>query len=348
MQLHGTSDKYALGSTKMLSNLIVLRRFIGSFYSLFFLFFFIYYEHHVAAAIVAFLALLAPLTYGYAFFNKKNKAVFSQLSNFISTIFSLVIVLLVYLAQDIDFIYLMAYPTTIAVYSASNYRYRWLLLIVSNVLIAFILNLSLSTYTVMVFLTTYVLVLSFSHFFSMRIHSDNQILASLALRDSLTGLHNRRALEVDMEDAKVLESLNSVIFLDIDHFKQINDEHGHIFGDEVLKTVANAIKQTIDEKDKAYRFGGEEFVVVSRGSTDGMQKCLEIKAAITKIRLLKDAYSNQDAVTFTASIGLAPKEQGKTLHKLVRDSDAAMYFAKENGRNQVVLFDSAMQQVKGG
>lgn len=345
MQLHGTSDKYALESSRTLSKLVIFRKFIGPVYALGFLLLFVYLELYSAALGGLFLTLLSPAFYFYAYLTKQPKSFYVNISTLVATAFSCFAVLVVYFGKELDFIYLIAYPITIAVYSISNYRYRWLVLVLSILSIAFILRSVLSTYTVMVFLTTYVLVHSFAHLFSLRIRADNVILAKLALQDSLTELKNRRALEIAMDDPKTIETLNSVIFLDIDHFKKINDEHGHVFGDEVLKAVANAVIHAIDEEDEAFRYGGEEFVVISQGASECQSKALRIQAAIERIRLLKDVYSKSEAVTFTASIGLALTQANKPLQQMVRDADAAMYHAKETGRNKVVLYDNDMQQI---
>lgn len=345
MQLHGANAEYSLGSTKLLHKMLLLRRVIGSVYSSFFFILFWYLGNYWAMAIVFVLALLAPLLYGYAYLAGKSQKAKTKISNFIALAFSLSIVATIYFAREVDFVYLITYPTTIAVYSASNYRYRLLILILSVAAIGIILSTVLSTYSLVVFLAIYVLVLSFTHLFSMRIKVDNSTLAKLALKDALTGLQNRRSLELDMGETEIIEKIQSVIFLDIDHFKNINDRYGHVFGDEVLKAIASAIKSSINKNDKAYRYGGEEFIIVTQGKESSEATCLKIKSAIEKIHLMTETYGEKNTVTFTASIGLASKEEGKTLHQLVKDADNAMYHAKEIGRNRIVLFGEPMNPV---
>lgn len=335
MQLHGASDKYSLNSSSLLKQLVFLRRFIGSFYSFGFLIIFLYLGNYPAAFVVLLMAIAAPVLYGYASL-MKNRALIKKIPDILSAFFALSIIFIIYFARELSFIYIIAYPTTLAVYSSSKSKYKWAVLTLGIVIIAFILQGVLETYPLILFITTYVLVFSFSHLFSMRIKADHKTLSALALTDSLTGLQNRRALELDMGEPEEFKKVKSIIFLDIDHFKDINDKYGHVFGDEVIKAAANVITHSIDQTDKAYRYGGEEFIITSQGETECQDKALKIKSAIEKIRIIKDTYTH-DAVTFTASVGVAPNTGQKNPSQLIRCADDAMYHAKETGRNRVVL-----------
>lgn len=342
MQLHGASTEHSLDSSTFLRQMVFLRRFIGSVYSLGFFIIFLSLENYLAAFVVFLMAISAPVSYGYAKLFNKPPSFSEKIPTLLAFFFTLSIVATIYLAQEQSFIYIITYPTILAVYSSSNHKYRWLVLAIGILAIASIIQAVIGTYVLIIFLTTCVLVFSFAHLFSMRIKTDHKTLARLALQDSLTGLQNRRALELLTENPEELENTKSLIFLDIDQFKEINDKHGHIFGDEVIKAIANVISNTIDSEDKAYRYGGEEFVIVSQGATDCQNKCLQIKANIEKIRMLKDIHSGNEAITFTASIGVAPKEESKRVSQLIKDADSAMYHAKETGRNKVVLFGEPM------
>lgn len=340
MHLYGESTKYSLGSASLLRQVIILRRTLGSVFPLGFCFVFLYLENYAASAVALFMGLLPPILYGYASLAGKSDDVLAKISNTLAFVFSSSTVAIIYFAQDVEFIYLIAYPITIAVYSASNYHYKWLALLLCMTAITAILKSVLSLYTLMVFLTTYFLVLTFAHFFSIRLNIDNQTLATLALQDTLTGLKNRRSLELDMNKSKIKYSIKSMIFLDIDLFKSINDEHGHVFGDEVLKAVASVIKNSIDKKDRAYRYGGEEFVIVTQGKLNCQDTCLKIKAEVEKLKL--------KGVSFTVSIGLKTieKQNREPLLQSLKDADNAMYHAKNQGRNRAFLFGQPMVEIK--
>lgn len=339
MHLYGESNKYALGSKSLLRQVVFLRRAIGSIFPLGFFLVFMYLENYAASAVALFMGLLPPILHGYARLADKPDEYTAKIANFLSFVFSASTVAIIYLAQDVEFIYLIAYPITIAVYSASSYHYKWLALLLCITAITAILKSVLSLYTLMVFLTTYFLVLTFAHFFSIRLSIDNQTLSTLALKDTLTGLKNRRALEVDMSNPKVMQNIKSMVFLDIDLFKSINDKYGHVFGDEVLKAVALVIKNSIDKQDSAYRYGGEEFVVVTQGELNCQDICLNIKTEVEKLNL--------EGVSFTVSIGLKTVEEQDRVPLLqsLKDADNAMYHAKEQGRNRVFLFAQPMIEV---
>lgn len=342
MQLHGANTEHCLDSPTFLRKMVLLRRFIGSFYSLGFFIIFLSLGNYPASFVVFLMAISAPFSYGYAKLFNKPPSFSEKIPGVLAFFFTLSVVATVYLASEQSFIYIIAYPTALAMYSSSNHKYRWAVLTAGILAISFIVQTTMNTYVFLVFLTTCLLVFSFAHLFSERIKVDHNTLARLALQDSLTSLQNRRALEQITENPKELESIKSFIFLDIDEFKEINDKYGHIFGDEVIKAIANVISNSIDNADNAYRYGGEEFIIVSKGETNCQDKSLKIKSNIEKIRMLKDIHSGNEAITFTASIGIAQKEDNKHMNQLIKDADSAMYHAKEMGRNRVVLFGKEM------
>ena len=168
-------------------------------------------------------------------------------------------------------------------------------------------------------------------------------LYEAAVRDRLTGMHNRGYFEdrVAAELAFVRRHGTplSVLLIDIDHFKTVNDTHGHQVGDAVLKAVAAKITESLRAEDVAARYGGEEFVVLARGTaTEGarvLAQRLRTRIALAQVLTL------QGIVQVTASIGVAVMHGGegpyKTPGELVAAADEALYAAKRNGRNQVVV-----------
>jgi diguanylate cyclase (GGDEF)-like protein len=161
-------------------------------------------------------------------------------------------------------------------------------------------------------------------------------LKDMTTHDPLTGLKNRRYFAHTFHDecARSLrreESL-TLLFLDIDHFKHINDTHGHHFGDVVLKELGAFLIKTCRPYDIPVRWGGEEFLILLRATT-------ERSAAIfaERIRLGVEAgVSPSLHIPLTISIGLAEYENNDTLESLTDRADRALYHAKQTGRNKVV------------
>lgn len=165
--------------------------------------------------------------------------------------------------------------------------------------------------------------------------------------DALTGLDNRRQLDKRLlQEASVVIRTNrllSTLMIDIDHFKQINDTHGHSVGDYVLKEVAKIIKMTIREYDIAGRYGGEEFVVLLPDTQiEGARKLAErlrIKVEKTLFNIGKYASSKTETIKITLSIGVALFDSTyKNPADIYEEADIALYKAKQEGRNRVVLF----------
>lgn len=160
-----------------------------------------------------------------------------------------------------------------------------------------------------------------------------QALRASVVRDRLTGCYNRVFLEA-MGDELMMRSERygetfSVILLDLDHFKRVNDTWGHPVGDDVLKRTARLLQRSIRAADSLVRYGGEEFLVLlpQTGSS-------AIRAA-EKLRAVLEANPHPQTGLQTASFGVASKEIGETFESLIRRADEAMYQAKQAGRNCV-------------
>jgi diguanylate cyclase (GGDEF)-like protein len=171
-------------------------------------------------------------------------------------------------------------------------------------------------------------------------------LQEQALHDPLTGLYNRRFLEgiIDKELARCRreEIPLAVAMIDVDHFKKVNDVHGHPAGDQVLKSLAALLGREVRASDSACRYGGEEFILLLPGM-DG-------KTASTRADAWREAFSRLSVVhegapiQATISIGISSfPEHGSSLAELTRCADAALYEAKHRGRNRVVLHRQASQ-----
>ncbi|MGR8931048.1 MAG: GGDEF domain-containing protein [Gammaproteobacteria bacterium] len=160
-----------------------------------------------------------------------------------------------------------------------------------------------------------------------------------AYTDPLTCLYNRSAFN-DMLAREVQRALRnheqlSLIFIDIDHFKHINDEHGHAGGDLALTTIANKIGESIRGGDLAFRYGGEEFVVLlsNTDQTNSVMVAERIRSSIESLTLTFGLAK----LSITASLGVSTFYTGDNLESFVNRADAIMYRAKQAGRNQVCI-----------
>lgn len=162
-------------------------------------------------------------------------------------------------------------------------------------------------------------------------------LIDLAIYDSLTGFYNRRRfralLDEEMGDAKTTAPL-SLLLMDLDHFKQINDRHGHLVGDQVLSVVAQLIREHAPADAPLGRLGGEEFALALRGKSLGEAAGLaETLRAVVGARPVD---TREERLTVTVSIGVAQSGvDASTPSELLRRADERMYKAKQGGRNRV-------------
>lgn len=166
-----------------------------------------------------------------------------------------------------------------------------------------------------------------------------QQLQEQANRDPLTGLFNRRYLDATMERelARCQRESQplSLLVMDIDHFKRINDEHGHPAGDEVLRQVAQLLAGRARNSDVVCRYGGEEYLVLLPNMT-AHTALVRAEEYRSQLQAMGIPFEDKTLRT-TLSIGMAsfPKH-GRTVHELIRLADAALYQAKQAGRNRVV------------
>jgi diguanylate cyclase (GGDEF)-like protein len=180
-----------------------------------------------------------------------------------------------------------------------------------------------------------------------------RILIDLRYRsrhDGLTGLLNRRAMEetllAQMQRSRRTGEPFTVLMLDLDHFKTVNDRHGHAAGDRALKHTAAALKAELREVDAVGRFGGEEFLVLMPGAT--VETALPVAERL-RTALVIDAPAEEGAtLPLSASIGIAQwREPAEEPSRLLMRADAALYDAKLRGRDCVVVDGSDSESVAG-
>ena len=164
--------------------------------------------------------------------------------------------------------------------------------------------------------------------------TDKKRIEDLSNTDSLTNLANRHKLNKDLEyetkRANRYQHPLSVIILDIDHFKAVNDNFGHITGDKTLAEIAKRIQSTIREADLSGRWGGEEFLIICPNTS-----LEQAEVVAEKVRAHIDSHVFEDIKHITASFGVAEYVFKEPVEHLIDRTDKALYEAKQNGRNQV-------------
>ncbi len=172
-------------------------------------------------------------------------------------------------------------------------------------------------------------------------------MVDMSVRDELTGLYNRRyfidAIETEMARSQRYRTALVLCIFDIDHFKVVNDTHGHLAGDKVLSKIGNLLKESIRDNDIACRYGGEEFAVLLPHTN-----IEEAGVMCERFRELVESYDftyNSVHMNITVSIGIAQYKSDKKCDRgiIIEQADKALYQAKEEGRNRTIVFDSDIE-----
>jgi diguanylate cyclase (GGDEF)-like protein len=185
----------------------------------------------------------------------------------------------------------------------------------------------------------------------LRIVRNHLALLDYGERDTLTGLLNRKTFETSFgkllaRSQRLSRDPNSnepswLAVIDIDHFKSINDNFGHLFGDEVLLLVARLIRTSFRGADQLFRFGGEEFIVVlDRAAPAGAATAFE------RLRLAVQNFDFPQVGGVTVSVGYTAIQARDVPASCIERADAALYFAKRNGRNQLHNFEALLEAGK--
>lgn len=186
------------------------------------------------------------------------------------------------------------------------------------------------------------------------VYHNYQSLLDYSERDALTGLLNRKTFDEhflrlsiqsmqdqapgspqEPEESRVGDWLAAI---DIDHFKRINDQFGHLYGDEVLILVANILRSAFDARDRVFRFGGEEFIILLRSVTRA-----NARKALERLRTMVQNYAFPQVGQVTVSIGFTAIGCGAPV-EVLGQADQALYHAKEHGRNRSCLYEDLIEQ----
>lgn len=227
------------------------------------------------------------------------------------------------------------FPAVTAVYCMLPQQKAWLanlaILIVSIMMAMLVLEHSLAVRIAATLLSVSV----FTALFVRIIDNQHEKLRKLAETDPLTGLYNRVSLQASLQQAAEHSRRTGIpmtlVSMDIDHFKNINDTHGHDAGDIVLRGLGGLIRKRIRKTDKAFRQGGEEFLLLlySADQDNGLQLAEDLRRQVSTARLLHDH-------DITASFGVAQLLEDDTESTWLKRSDKRLYQAKQGGRNRVV------------
>lgn len=227
------------------------------------------------------------------------------------------------------------YPAMIAFYYILPARVAGIICFIAIIMIAFILSYMTNIVELLTVIFTLFLTAIFSYVIFNNYSKTNRQLVLLASIDPLTSSGNRRALDKKLE--KIIADQNrglsdvSLLLLDLDHFKKINDNYGHANGDMVLIELVELIQKYTRPLDATYRYGGEEFVILP------LKVALsEAKIVADKLRELIANTTFADNISLTVSIGVAQYREGETAEQWISRADAALYLAKGSGRNRVV------------
>jgi diguanylate cyclase (GGDEF)-like protein len=166
-------------------------------------------------------------------------------------------------------------------------------------------------------------------------------IQELTITDDCTGLNNQRhlyrVLEKESERTKRFGSPFSLIFIDLDHFKQVNDEYGHLIGSRLLAEFGQSLRALVREVDSTFRYGGDEFIVLlpETGKSEAQRLALHLHE---RLRLRRYRVSDRLQLQIRASFGVATyPEDGRSIHEVIRVADAMMYLVKNSTRDNVAV-----------
>ena len=260
----------------------------------------------------------------------------------ISTMFLVVMNATVYLKGPA--LVFWCFPVTVAMYYLLPYRQALILVSIGLLPVLYQAYQWFEALEFAIFFVTLIVTTTLAYIFSARSFKQNQQLKIIATHDSLTGVGNRRGLEEKLQQVVAIQRRVkfpvSMIVLDLDRFKNINDTYGHSMGDEVLVRFSELVQSRIRDSDYFFRYGGEEFVLISTGA--------KLDAAIDLAEELRLSVANRELVAgirVTVSAGVAELRDNDDRDSWLKRADTALYEAKDSGRNKVCSSDESIAAV---
>lgn len=230
------------------------------------------------------------------------------------------------------------YPCLVTTFFLTNPRLAVVLNVASVLALLFQSGIYSSEVQKWTFVATAMVVSSCAFVFAHRNAEQRRRLEQMATVDPLTGVKNRRSMDEELENATVdaerTGASYSLVVLDLDHFKKINDTYGHSVGDEVLVDLVAVLEQHTRRADRLFRFGGEEFVLLLPGVDEIGQK-----RVLAHLQQTVRKYVRHPGGRVTASFGVAMLQHGESVESWLERADDALYRAKSEGRDRVVFAD---------
>jgi diguanylate cyclase (GGDEF)-like protein len=233
-----------------------------------------------------------------------------------------------------------AFPAFVATFYMMNPRGALLMCVIALVLIIPVLIPVLDSITTIIACVSLLLNIVFAFVFALMTSNQRKKLTVLSTTDPLTGAFNRRVMNDRLASIYGIFQRSSLastlLIIDIDHFKSVNDTHGHYVGDQILIKLTKALSDNIRMSDTLYRYGGEEFVIIAENTDLPAGTVLAEKLR----KLIENSMMHQD-IEVTVSIGVAQLESGETKQQWVSRADQFLLQAKRDGRNQTCMSETS-------
>lgn len=172
---------------------------------------------------------------------------------------------------------------------------------------------------------------------NLELEVENDRFRKLSTVDALTDAYNRHGIELIIESLDLQGSVISLVMVDVDHFKSVNDQRGHDAGDRVLQGMTQILVQHTRAPSKVGRWGGEEFLLICPNTTASDAALI---AERLRQRVAETVFEPDQPLTITASFGVATLRRGEILSQALKRADTALYRAKEQGRNRVAVAEA--------
>ena len=233
-----------------------------------------------------------------------------------------------------------AFPAFVATFYMMNPRGALLMCVIALVLIIPVLIPVLDSTTTIIACVSLLLNIVFAFVFALMTSNQREKLTVLSTTDPLTGVYNRRVMNDRLASVYGIFQRSSLastlLIIDIDHFKSVNDTHGHYVGDQILIKLTKALSDNIRMSDTLYRYGGEEFVIIAENTDLPAGTVLAEKLR----KVIENSMMHQD-IEVTVSIGVAQLESGETKQQWVSRADQCLLQAKCDGRNQTCMSETS-------
>lgn len=296
---------------------------------------FAFYKSTTGEPIIALIDFTICLLFAFGLWLKSRDRLTIKIKLASILLCSFCVLALIYIKGNISSIY-WVYPIVTGIFFLVGSRLSLPINIIFIIMSMSIASLNISTLQLINFSSSLILVCISGYIFSVRTEVYQKQLTTLADIDPLTKIKNRHSLEEELLSEIALNKNNihtsSLLILDLDFFKKINDTYGHTVGDNILISFANMLKTTIRETDKVYRYGGEEFIIIANNTR--LEKAGKLAEHLRETTERTIRVGNEPV---TVSIGITEVRKEDTETSWLDRADQALYKAKKFNRNIVFL-----------